>query len=264
MLPRFAMFQLLPPGSPAAAGLPPPTGVLAFSLPERASRVAAWLARSFPARPEHMPVGAGGPGAPALDVRFLNSRNGGLLRIAVAEEAGGPVRIATDDMELAGDVLSDMVRARRGRAEQQPPAPRGLPALPLPPAQQAAHLNVHELESTADFPAAMASFRHTLSRLDECNAIRNKLSGEMAQSAAAVKGLVIRAEDARLRADMAGMRRAYAELRALNGACEGRRWRMGRGRVVEPPRPQASFSASTSSGRITTRRSSLRSRRSTS
>jgi Bardet-Biedl syndrome 2 protein len=64
------------------------------------------------------------------------------------------------------------------------------------------HLEWRELESIADFPQQMEEFRHLLVRVDECNAIRLKLTGEMADDSNQVKNLVIRAEDARILNDM--------------------------------------------------------------
>jgi Bardet-Biedl syndrome 2 protein len=64
------------------------------------------------------------------------------------------------------------------------------------------HLEWRELESIADFPQQMEEFRHLLVRIDECNAIRLKLTGEMADDSNQVKNLVIRAEDARILNDM--------------------------------------------------------------
>jgi hypothetical protein len=62
--------------------------------------------------------------------------------------------------------------------------------------------------------------------VEELNATRSGLAADAADAAALLKALVVRAEDARLLGDMAGMRRAYRQLYDLN-RCEGlggRRW----------------------------------------
>ena len=101
-------------------------------------------------------------------------------------------------------------------------------------------LAITELESVADFPVEMEAFRDLLTKVSGHNSLRLKMTAEMADSsqrvgvrlsfalvrcpcdarsrlrdlAAQVKSLIIKAEDARLLADMALMRRHYAEVRA--------------------------------------------------
>eukprot|EP00913_Durusdinium_trenchii_P012836 g12052.t1 len=58
-------------------------------------------------------------------------------------------------------------------------------------------LQVTELESTANFPAEMEKFQQVLTRVDEYNAVRMKLTAEMADSANLVKALIVKAEDYR-------------------------------------------------------------------
>ena len=50
----------------------------------------------------------------------------------------------------------------------------------------------------------MTQFREVLMKVDEYNAIRLKLTAEMADSSNIVKTLVIKAEDARILGDMYG------------------------------------------------------------
>ncbi len=64
------------------------------------------------------------------------------------------------------------------------------------------HLEWRELDSIADFPVQMEEFKALLLRVDECNAIRLKLTGEMADDSNQIKNLVIRVEDARILNDM--------------------------------------------------------------
>ncbi|EQC35357.1 hypothetical protein SDRG_07069 [Saprolegnia diclina VS20] len=83
------------------------------------------------------------------------------------------------------------------------------------------YLQIEELASIADFPKQMAEFRDLLVRVDDCNSIRLKLTGEMADDSNQIKNLVIRAEDARLLNDMGRMRSYYAELFTLNNQLLG-------------------------------------------
>lgn len=221
-LPRFPMFQPVSHTPALAASLPAPRGSVTFITRERAGacvracvaaggrshpsslanvsyartlacagRVATWIGKSFAVRPDQVPVMASG--SPALEVRFLHLRTGGAVVITVASDAGGPVTIACDDMELAGEILQDL----------------------------AAHMSLHELESVADFPEDFAAFRRTIVKLEECTAIRNRLTGDSAVTSGLVKTLVVQAEDARLLVDMPAMRRYYGELRTLHGELMG-------------------------------------------
>lgn len=131
--------------------------------------------------------------SPALEAKFLHLRTGGAVVITAVSDAGGPVSIACDDIELAGELLQDL----------------------------AVHLSLHEVESVADFPDEFAAFRRTIVKLEECTAIRNRLTGDSAVTSALVKTLVVQAEDARLLVDMPSMRRYYGELRTLHGELMG-------------------------------------------
>lgn len=81
----------------------------------------------------------------------------------------GLVSIRTDDMETAGEMVQDL----------------------------AGFLQVSDLESSANFPAEMEKFQETLTKVDEYNAVRMKLTAEMADSANLVKALIVKAEDYR-------------------------------------------------------------------
>ncbi|OQR96281.1 bardet-Biedl syndrome 2 protein [Achlya hypogyna] len=96
--------------------------------------------------------------------------------------------IHVDDMAMAAEIIQDLC----------------------------SYLQIEELPSIADFPKQMAEFRDLLVRVDDCNSIRLKLTGEMADDSNQIKNLVIRAEDARLLNDMGNMRSYYAELFTLN------------------------------------------------
>lgn len=73
-----------------------------------------------------------------------------------------------------------------------------------------------EVVTEWSFPLEMEAFRALLHGVDEANAIRMRLSAEVADSSNVIKALVIRAEDARMLGDMAEMRRHYSQLMSLN------------------------------------------------
>jgi Bardet-Biedl syndrome 2 protein len=189
-LPKFAMFQYVS-GTPAlAASVPFPRGSVVFATKERATRVATWIAKVFPVRAEHISVSSA---SPSLEAKFLNLRTGNSLVICVSHEHGGQVTVGTDEIDLAGEIVQDLT----------------------------GFLSVHEVEAVADFPDAFAEFRRTLQRMEECMSIRNRLTGDSAVAAGAVKTLVIQAEDSRLLADMPTMKRYYGELRTVHGELLG-------------------------------------------
>lgn len=80
----------------------------------------------------------------------------------------------------------------------------------------ASWLGVTELSSTASFPAAMAAFKETLSKVETASAARSMVDGDAAQMAAAIKAAVVRAEDSRLLRDVSGLKRAHKRLADLN------------------------------------------------
>lgn len=97
-----------------------------------------------------------------------------LQNIKMTPENGGKITVRCDDMDTAAELVQDMAQ----------------------------NLVIRELESVADFPYEMSEFRQVLMRVDEHNAIRLKLTAEMADSSNVVKTLVIKAEDARILGDM--------------------------------------------------------------
>merc|ERR1719473_1041273 len=98
------------------------------------------------------------------------------------------VSIRTDDLEVAGDMVQDLC----------------------------AYLQITELESTADFPAEMEKFKSVLMKVDEYNAVRLKLTAEMADSSNLVKALIVKAEDYRRLSDMGNMKKVFSHLQQTN------------------------------------------------
>jgi Bardet-Biedl syndrome 2 protein len=104
------------------------------------------------------------------------------------EESNTVVQVRCDDMELAAEVVQDLAN----------------------------FFQIKELESTVNFPSEMGKFEAVLKDVAEFNALRVKMSADMADDSQRVKALVVRAEDARIMTDMETMSRAYTDLYSLN------------------------------------------------
>jgi Bardet-Biedl syndrome 2 protein len=111
-----------------------------------------------------------------------------LFIFASREEGGTAVQVRCDDMELTAEVVQDL----------------------------AAFFKLRELQSTVNFPQEMSKFERVLQEVAEFNALRVKMSADMADDSQRVKALVVRAEDARIMTDMETMGRAYTDLYSLN------------------------------------------------
>jgi len=160
--------------------VPEPQSSVTFRTNERVQRIILWLDAAFNTNLQ-------GLGTDRLDVQFVSLRDGKPLSIKFVPEQG-QLFIRTDDMETAGEIVQDL----------------------------SSHIGITELESTADFPYEMEAFRNVLLKVDEYNAVRLKLSAEVADSSNVVKMYVIKAEDARILNDMALMKKHYMQLFDLN------------------------------------------------
>merc|ERR1712232_330869 len=123
-----------------------------------------------------------------LDIHFISLRTGEPLCISMTNEQGGNITIRTDDIEVAGELIQDLC----------------------------AHLQVTELESQANFPEEMEKFKSVLMRVDEYNAVRLKLTAEMADSSNFVKALIVKAEDYRVLSDMGNLKKVFSHLQQTN------------------------------------------------
>lgn len=162
-----------------------PSAGVSFAIRERAQRVQVWLKATFNIDTRSTDS--------TFSVAFTSLRDGRDLWLRLTHENGGTMQILTEDMELAGEVLQDFCVS----------------------------LQINELESLAEFPQEMESFRAVLLRVDDYNAARIKMSAEMADTSQLAKTFVIKAEDARILEDIKSMRRAYSELYHLNAALVG-------------------------------------------
>jgi len=98
------------------------------------------------------------------------------------------INIYCDSMDLAGDIFQDI----------------------------AFFFKLNELEADVDFPEEFINFADVTSKIVEYNAIRTKLTADMADETQRVKALVISAEDSRMNHDMQSMKRSYTELFSMN------------------------------------------------
>jgi len=85
----------------------------------------------------------------------------------------------------------------------------------------ASSMGLATLTPRVAFPAELAVLSTLLRAVQEANSVRLRLSADLAEGANRVKGLVVRAEDARMMGDVVGMRAAYARLMAVNGELAG-------------------------------------------
>merc|ERR1712216_428013 len=78
------------------------------------------------------------------------------------------------------------------------------------------YLQITELESIANFPDEMEKFKSVLMKVDEYNAVRLKLTAEMADNSNLVKALVVKAEDYRMLSDMPVLKKVFNNLQQTN------------------------------------------------
>eukprot|EP00405_Crypthecodinium_cohnii_P023237 CAMPEP_0206474582 /NCGR_PEP_ID=MMETSP0324_2-20121206/33568_1 /ASSEMBLY_ACC=CAM_ASM_000836 /TAXON_ID=2866 /ORGANISM="Crypthecodinium cohnii, Strain Seligo" /LENGTH=719 /DNA_ID=CAMNT_0053949773 /DNA_START=137 /DNA_END=2293 /DNA_ORIENTATION=+ len=186
VMPKFAMYHYVEPHGIAAQ----PEGWCQFVLPKRPTWVWDWIRKSFINIAETMPKPpAGGKPGLVLDANFISLRTGDPLCIQMSEENGGTITIRTNDLEVAGELVQDL----------------------------ATFMSVTELESTADFPEEMEKFKQVLMKVDEYNAVRLKLTAEMADASSLVKALIVKAEDYRLLSDMGNLKKVFGGLQTTNG-----------------------------------------------
>lgn len=147
-----------------AAASPEPKGSVRFRTPVKTMQICSWIEEVFGLTKQLEE-------APRIDVFFVSLRDSSPLNLVITPNE---IVFQTDDMQLAAELVQDLC----------------------------AYLEWRDLESLADFPRQMEEFKELLVRVDECNAIRLKLTGEMADDSNQIKNLVIRAEDARILNDM--------------------------------------------------------------
>jgi len=159
-----------------------PSSWVKFDVPTNVQRVAQYLTQAFVSTEE----------VECVDnqvTSYYVGLDGSPLRVeATKDVTGTQITISTNDLATAAEVVQDVCTS----------------------------LDVHELESEASFPDESQRLKETLERVSTHNSIRVRLTAEMADGSSRVKALVLKAEDARLMADMPRMMRNYDELMRVN------------------------------------------------
>mmetsp|Transcript_55833 Transcript_55833/g.120703 ORF Transcript_55833/g.120703 Transcript_55833/m.120703 type:complete len:717 (+) Transcript_55833:177-2327(+) len=183
-MPKFAMYHFTDVDK-----LPrKPEGVCVFFLSERPARIWSWFQTSFINMEGSLPAPRSPETGVLLDLAFISLRTGEPLCISMSAEQGGKITVRTDDIEVAGELIQDLC----------------------------AFLQIQELEATANFPDEMEKFKSVLLKVDEYNAVRLRLTAEMADSSNLVKALIVKAEDYRMLSDMANLKKVCASLQQTN------------------------------------------------
>eukprot|EP00736_Rhodelphis_marinus_P001569 Rmarinus@m.8620 len=180
--PKFAMYVC------SEANTPDPESRVRFEVNDRLNRLVMWMNGAFNFHYQTR----GNEKSIVIKFKFLRDSQAP-LHIRIRVKGVCEVEILTADMEVAGEIVQDLC----------------------------AFLDISELQSEADFPAEMESFRDVLLKVDEYNAVRLKLTADMADATNLVKQLVIKAEDARLLGDMKLMKKVYNQLFEMNGELIG-------------------------------------------
>ena len=87
--------------------------------------------------------------------------------------SNGNVEFLWDDMDLCGDVIQAL----------------------------AEYLGLEDLPSSCDFPEDLEKVEQLLTRADDLQSVRQRLSAEMADHSGIIRSLIVRAEDSRLMVD---------------------------------------------------------------
>ncbi|XP_033647290.1 Bardet-Biedl syndrome 2 protein homolog [Asterias rubens] len=164
---------------PCPEDTPEPKSSVSFTVNERIQRVLMWVNQNFLLNEDITCKGE-------LNIGFISLRGSGPVFINM--QTSGQICIKTDDMDLAGDLIQAISN----------------------------FLGIEDLQVIADFPMHMEELNNVLIKVDEFHSVRQKLTAEMADHSNLIRSLVVRAEDARLMADMRNMRRGYMELFDLN------------------------------------------------
>ncbi|XP_023240900.1 Bardet-Biedl syndrome 2 protein homolog [Centruroides sculpturatus] len=156
-----------------------PKSYVNFIINDRIQRMVTWINQNFLLSNEYEVKGD-------VKISFLSLRTSQLLVIKM--DNSGDVTVMTDDMEMAGDVIQSMVQ----------------------------YFNIDDLQVTAEFPQQIEILNNLLSKVEELQSVRQRLSADMADNSGAIRSFVIHAEDARLMGNYKAMRKWYQELHALN------------------------------------------------
>lgn len=178
-LPKFAMYSVI---SDEQINVKP-KGTVVLTLHERCARVVQWINKNFLLAEELS------ESLERIHITFLALRDGHPITLDMNRERLNEFVITTDNMELAGDIIQSLV---------------------------AEYLSIDNLTSVATFPGEIESLKRLIAKVEEIQNVRQQLAADIADNSAAVRALVVRAEDARLLGEFKAMKQLYSELNALN------------------------------------------------
>jgi len=176
-IPKFASYLYV-----ATASIPSelrPESHVAFVLPERVNRLILWLNQAFLLEYE-------ANAKRTVDISFVSLRSGEYLTLQC--DGQNNVKIYTEDLALCGDIVQDICQ----------------------------YLSIHELQSTCHFNKDFEALRRNLERVEQHNAIRNRLSIDIAANTATIRNLMVKAQDSRVQRDHSEFKRHFAELFEVN------------------------------------------------
>ena len=176
-LPRFSMFSLVPAGT--SSEYPQPSGWVSLQSKERVQRIVMWINQNFLLTEEI-------EARTSLDLAFLALRDNNLLVLEM--DGSGSITIKTDNMDLAGDIIQSL----------------------------GTYLGMEDLATTCNFPSEISSLENMLSRAEELQSVRQRLSADMADHSGVIRSLVVRSEDSRIMADMKSLRKWSGQLYDIN------------------------------------------------
>ena len=181
-LPRFSMYSMMSNPPP-----PPPTDVtsssfVTFTLNERIQRVMLWINRNF-LLPNPLDINS----TSDLNLHMTSLRDEKEF-FALSMNQSGHVKIQTDNMTLAGDLIQSL----------------------------GTYLNLTHLKSIANYPREEQNCVQLLEKLRDLESVKNKLNLDLGDKTNLIRNLLIRSEDARLLKDWKLMIRYYDELNELN------------------------------------------------
>uniref|UniRef100_A0A915KGJ0 Uncharacterized protein n=1 Tax=Romanomermis culicivorax TaxID=13658 RepID=A0A915KGJ0_ROMCU len=175
--PKFSFYALCNDNAPQ------PKSYVTFTVNERPQRLALWISDNFLLQDEMIVRDN------KLDAKFFSLRGSGMLFLQADLAAGGcRIYVRCDDMDVCGDVVQVL----------------------------AEFFGLADLNTSAEFPIEIERLHSLLEKISELYILKDRLMAEAADYNGLVKGLLIRAEDARLLDDIATMKRYYTEIYSIN------------------------------------------------
>ena len=175
-LPRFSMYHLVTEPSEERMK---PEGKVTMQVQERAQRIVMWINQNFLLTEELETKSE-------LDIEFLVLRDNSSLIFNM--DGKGALTISSNSMDLAGDLVQSL----------------------------GTYLGIEDLATVCSFPQEQEQVENLLEKAEELQSTRQRLSADMADHSGVIRGLVVRAEDSRIMADMRSMRKWCSQLYDIN------------------------------------------------